>query len=619
MTLEQLVAETRTLRQLPRLMQELGWEPAWEPLPAAFWRSRSAGPTSCWPSALIGRAGPLPWFGVEEKSGETLARSLARILQKRGTVAGIAVLDVESRKLSLCISFETLPVLTFPLTSPNSIQLACLRRLAETQSGGLLARAARVAEAIAGEGIGNRFFAAFETQLDRMADAIDGRFRPDERRSLALLQLNRVLFLYFVQSKGWLDARTDFLRTEIDRCLEGRRHLHRTLLQPLFFGTLNREISRRGKASGKLGRIPFLNGGLFEPHPLERRWQGTLSNAVWQDAFAQLFERFHFTVVEGSVSAVAPDMLGRVFEGVMAPAERRKSGTFYTPPDLVRSLIDESLLALIVERLGHTAVSAARLLHTRDESLHPLLDTLTLLDPAAGSGAFLLGALERLSHLRHSGRAGIWLTRRKVLLRSIYGVDVNPTAVRLSELRLWLAVIADDPTEDVTAVEPLPNLDCLVRQGDSLADPLALIARMPFGAGAMGSTLADLRRVVVASSGLGKKDAARALRHAECAAMKECLSAAEHALERRINEVTVMARTPDLFGQRQSAGACHTRIRELRAQWIPIRQARRRLEREGEVPWFQFEAHFADIFARRGGFDLVVGNPPWVRAEHLAP
>lgn len=619
MTLDRVLARIQGLHHLPALLAELGCQSAWETLPDEFWHRHRREHRSASPSALIGWAGPLPWFGVEGRPTADLARSLAQLLLRRGEIGGVAVVDPGAGRLSLTVAFERLPVLTLSLTDPEPIHIACLHRLAEASSGGLLARAARVADVLSGEGIGLRFFSAFEAQLERMAAAIEGHVRAEDRRSLALLQLNRVLFLYFIQSKGWLDSRTDFLRVEVDRCLARRKHLHRALLQPLFFGTLNREIRDRSTAARKLGAIPFLNGGLFEPHPLERRWRGSIPNPVWRDAFDHLFERFHFTAGEGSQSSIAPDMLGRVFEGVMAPAERRHSGTFYTPPTVVREVIDESLVALAVERLGCSADQARELLQRRDPLLQPLLESLTLLDPAVGSGAFLLGALERLAELRGNTREPPHSIRRQILLRNLFGVDINPTAVRLTELRLWLAVIADDPTEEIGAVHPLPNLDCLVRQGDSLSDPLALIARMPFRAGAMGSALGKLREVLVVSTGQGKREAARALRQAEVTAMKECLAQAESQLERSIQESLHIGRTPDLFGAAPDGRIISGRVRELRSRWIPIRQARRRLERDGEVPWFQYESHFADVFAQRGGFDLVVGNPPWVRAEQLTP
>ena len=154
---------------------------------------------------------------------------------------------------------------------------------------------------------------------------------------------------------------------EVERCLARGRKIHRDLLRPLFFGTLNRPWDLRSRAAKSFGPIPFLNGGLFEPHPLERRFRADIPNTLWRETFDRLFERFHFTVYEGSRHAgVAPDMLGRVFEGVMAPDVRHASGTFYTPASLVGSVLDASLIALIGERLGRGDRDAERHFKARD-------------------------------------------------------------------------------------------------------------------------------------------------------------------------------------------------------------------------------------------------------------
>src|SRR5438034_3719675 len=125
----------------------------------------------------------------------------------------------------------------------------------------------------------------------------------------------------------------------------------------------------RRARSRLLGRLPFLNGGLFEPTALERR-EGPVrwSNADWRDAFDGLFERFHFSAREADDvgQCVAPDMLGRVFEGVMDPAERRASGSYYTPAALVREIVRAGLAAILVHRFGLAPMAAERWLHHGD-------------------------------------------------------------------------------------------------------------------------------------------------------------------------------------------------------------------------------------------------------------
>jgi hypothetical protein len=594
-----LLLATRRLEDLPGLAAALGCRPEWQEIPPSCWRRRPADPLPCIRSARIGERLGLAWYGIEGVAPERACRRIAGVLLRRGEPATVLGFDAGSGRIALSVAFHGQPVLTLMPQPDDRLLRTCVERIRTVAGTTSLAQAARLAEILGLEAVGDRFFRAFEEQLGRLSGSISG-CRRDDRRSLALLQLTRVLFLYFVQSKGWLNGKPDFLRAEVDRCLAGNRSIDRHLLRPLFFGTLNRAWQERTRGARAFGRIPFLNGGLFEPHPLERQWDGSVPNPAWRDAFDSLFERFQFTAAEGEGAAVAPDMLGRVFEGVMVPAERRQSGTFYTPPGLVRALLD-ACLELVTARSPGAGLAG-----------------ITLLDPAVGSGAFLLAALERIAGQTRTREETVSAARRRVLTNNLFGVDLNPTAVRLTELRLWLSVIADDDTGSPESVEPLPNLDCLVRQGDSLVDPLGLVGRMPFHPGAMGRALAELRQAFIAANGKRKREAARVLRAAERRAMHECLVLAERRLDAGVAALIRAARAPDLFGGKTGMDRpAARRIGEHRSQLVSLRSARRRLEREGEVGWFQYESHFSDVFAVRGGFDLVIGNPPWVRAEAI--
>ena len=211
--------------------------------------------------------------------------------------------------------------------------------------------------------------------------------------------------------------------------------------------------------------------------------------------------------------------------------------------------------------------------------------------------------------------------KREILGRCLCGVDLDLTAVRLTELRLWLALVADDPA-DLTAVAPLPNLDGLVRHGDTLLDPLALAASLSgvrrFAAARRDLAMAGAaRRRLFPLSGAEKRAALEALGRAEARLAGTLLAAAERDLEAAIGELLESAKNRDLFGRRSGLDpAARRRLRRLRESRRDVRAAGRRLRREGAAPFFAFESHFADHVAR-GGFDIVVGNPPWVRGERL--
>ncbi|MGE5801795.1 MAG: Eco57I restriction-modification methylase domain-containing protein [Gemmatimonadota bacterium] len=629
--LRDILARTTTLESLRELFSALDYELRFEVVPPGPWLGESivanAGITR---AALLARHGPFRVFGLQAVDPELAARAAARRLSA-GAERGLAcALGGEPQRLVFAAGPVGLRQATVPLIQPSGSALATLERLAPARSETALALSLRIGEVLASEGVTPRFFRAFRSTLERLTDRLTAPRSRVDRHALTLTALTRVLFLYFIQSKGWLDGDTRFVTRLLDRALAARppRHFHRSFLHALCFGALNRPAASRGRAARTLGRIPFLNGGLFEPSPLERRYgPATWTNADWRLAFDDLFERFHFSVREHDTGEfVAPDMLGRVFEGVMDPGERQTSGSYYTPASLVREIVRAGLEAALTHRFGLSPSAAAKWVHEGQAPAPPVPDLrgLTVLDPAAGSGAFLLGALDELVALRRAAGDGPPLAvKRDVLAYSLFGVDLTPTAVRLTELRLWLALVADEDGTDLASIAPLPNFDGHVRQGDALLDPLMLASSLGGRALRAGSVearkLEAARRSLFQLSGPGKRAAQSQLAHAEAGLARKLLEDGCGAVENAIAELLTLGRTRDLFGRRHGlALEQRHRLARLRQSLRDIRSARRKLRLEGAAPFFSFESHFADVLGR-GGFDLVVGNPPWVRAERLPP
>ena len=622
--LREILARTTQIESLRELFGALGYEAAWEPVPVRAWLGDTANVDR---AALIARHGAFRVFALEASVPEEAARAAARRLSagaERGLACALGGLPLE---LVCAAGPVGLRMVRIPLANPSGSALATLERLAPTKGESALALSLRIGEVLASEGVTPRFFRAFRHTLDRLTDRLAIPRSRVDRHALTLTALTRVLFLYFIQSKGWLNGDTRYVARLLDRALSARRHFHRSFLHALCFGALNRPAAERGVAARALGKIPFLNGGLFEPSALERRHGPAVwNNAVWRDAFDALFERFHFSVREHDAGEfVAPDMLGRVFEGVMDPDERRTSGSYYTPAFLVREMVRAGLEATLTHRFGIPPTAAARWVH---EGVAPRpapdLSGLTIVDPAAGSGAFLLGALDEVVSLRRAAGDGPALTvKRDVLARSLFGVDLTPTAVRLTELRLWLALVAEDHGADVTRIAPLPNLDGHVLQGDALLDPLMMAASL--GGRAFRGSAAEVRRLAAARrthfrlAGAEKRSAQAELSRAETALARRLLDDGCATLEAAIAELLNAARNRDLFGRRRGLDLeQRLRLARLRQSLRELRVAHRRLRLEGAAPFFSFESHFAEVMAQ-GGFDLVTGNPPWVRAERLAP
>jgi hypothetical protein len=210
------------------------------------------------------------------------------------------------------------------------------------------------------------------------------------------------------------------------------------------------------------------------------------------------------------------------------------------------------------------------------------------------------------------------MIRRRVIRENLFGVDVSPVAVRLAELRLWLAVVADDPETDVAAVAPLPNLNGVLRQGDALLDPVGAARALGLAAGRPPALEAvrDARDRLFDARGGTLPAALDRLRSAEMSAAQELVNAARERAARALRDLEAVSQSPDLFGRRLGLTAAQRReCRRLERRLADLDLAARRVV-DGSVPFFSFEVHRPDVMAG-GGFTAVIGNPPWVRAERL--
>ncbi len=484
---------------------------------------------------------------------------------------------------------------------------------------------ARWHEVLGRDALTRRFYRALEQQVLALAATVPS-LPADDARELALLITCRLLFLAFVQSKGWLDHDRAWLTHAVDRAMSQGGDLHRRLLRPLFFGTLNTPWRDRAPTARALGQLPFLNGGLFAPAPVERRWpRARLGDEALARITGDLLARYRFTAREdiatGREAAIDPEMLGRAFESLMCSEERRASGTFYTPPSVVEDATARALTAALAARgIRASAVTQAlagqRPGGTAAARLADTLPTLRVLDPACGSGAFLVHALGALATMRRAcgDTRPSEAIRRDVLAANLFGVDLHPTAVWLCELRLWLAVVIESEATDPRAVVPLPNLDRHIRVGDALAGDAFSGGLVVLGGGAV----ARLRQRYARASGARKTSLARALDRAErTAALGACDSALTHAVSSR-REALLAARARDLFGERSAPSADARRaLDDIRSRVRALRHRRDTLAAGGALP-FSFAAHFPDA-AQAGGFDAIVGNPPWVRLHNIPP
>jgi hypothetical protein len=477
-----------------------------------------------------------------------------------------------------------------------------LRQLAAVQSADDLATHARFAEVLGRDALTRRFFRKLEECVAVLAASARGGSE-NVRREVGLLYASRLLFLAFLEAKGWLDGDAAFMSRAFDQCMAAGGSFHQRVLLPLFFGTLNTPFARRSPRARAFGQVPFLNGGLFTPTRLERTVRRLrFSDDACGCFFDELLSRYRFTAREETASfeeaAIDPEMLGRAFESLMAVNARKTSGAYYTPHELVDRVTTQGLEAYLASQQHPPTLES--------------LGRIRVLDPACGSGAFLVHVLDRLSHIRRGAGDDrpLELVRRDVLAQSIFGVDVNPTAVWLCQLRLWLSIVVDS-RDGVESVRPLPNLDRNLRIGDSLAGPAFADAPL-----AGGSALRRLRERYARSSGKRKTTLARELDRQERRLVIAAGEAELARISRRRRDLVVVRRGRDLFGGRyQPSRDEKDHAATLRLASLAVRR-RLRAVRAGGPLAFSFPAHFADVDSE-GGFSIIVGNPPWVRPHHL--
>jgi hypothetical protein len=557
----------------------------------------------------VGALAGLPVWAMASGPVETLKR--ARRLARHGMLGVLLGCEPATDRWTITVTVQPVRLTAFAAADPDALPLRRLGRAARTARSTALEHAIALVDALDVDAAGRRTFRLLHQLLDRAVALLPAAISREDRHAWALAQITRLLFLRFVESEGWLNGNPHFLADAFDRCLIAGRDPTRHLLHPLFFGTLNREWDGRSQFARAFGAVPFLNGGLFEPHTIERRYRLRLPAEYWRDAFAALVDRVDVTLdTHCDDGRVTPELLGRVFEGVMDPAERTQHGTFFTPPALVDAILRQALACHLAPKLDRSELAIEQSLDDPDAELRRILLEVTVLDPAVGSGAFLVGALGLLHGPgpRQPGRIRHLVTRR------LFGVDRHPGAVRLCELRLWLEVLRSMRGRPPARVPPLPNLDAHVRAGDALIDPL-------YGAPIDVRAARRIRarqRAILGTHGAAKRAAIADVRRTERAAVLRALREQEATIDREIAEILAVARAPTLFGDRPHLDPAGRRAIEAhRRERTHLRAECRRLVRDAAAAPFAIGAAFAPITVGRGGFDLVVGNPPWVRAEKL--
>ncbi len=349
------------------------------------------------------------------------------------------------------------------------------------------------------EPVTKAFFAAYKRIFDSVERAVSGFGGGEEerenRRMFVQTLFDRLMFVYFLSRKGWLSfgGDKDYLNA-LWRDYRNNRtndsNFCRDRLRPLFFAGLNdytlKDLGSERETLKLIGSAPFLNGGLFSMNDLDISSDITVPDSAIEAILGSLFDKFNFTVMESTPFdievAVDPEMLGKVFEELVTG--RRDSGAYYTPRPVVSFMCREALKGYLECRdIGLPAEVIARFVDERDASdispadaraVGEALDEVTVVDPACGSGAYLLGMMQELVELHTAlydvgvDARGLYDLKLSIIERNLYGVDVDEFAVNIAMLRMWLSLAIEGEGD---TPEPLPNLDFKIVRGDSLLGP----------------------------------------------------------------------------------------------------------------------------------------------------
>ena len=449
------------------------------------------------------------------------------------------------------------------------------------------------------ESVTKEFFEQYKSHVLNLKDAIevvvanDDAVRAEFTRcdidtaNFAKKLLGQIVFLYFLQKKGWLavdqharwgDGARDFMRRLYQGDYGHYDNFFDQMLEPLFYEALAVDRTGQEDEYAALGvRIPFLNGGLFEPMN-GYDWRAThlrLDDAVFGEVFDTL-DLYNFTVREDEPLdkevAIDPEMLGKVFENLLEVTDRKSKGAFYTPREIVHYMCQESLINYLATAVGDEVgrddlavfirEGEAQVSYEAARAIDDALMNVRICDPAIGSGAFPVGMMQEIvraretltSYLLEKSSRTAYNFKRHAIQNSIYGVDIDAGAIDIAKLRLWLSLVVDE--EEYQRIQPLPNLDYKIVCGNSLL------------------------------SYSWERQGLEELEELKTLFFEETDYDAKLRLRQKINAILidVYKDTPKSLGYQVTV---------------------------------DFRINFSEVFKEKGGFDVVIGNPPYVRHEKI--
>ena len=461
---------------------------------------------------------------------------------------------------------------------------------------------------------------------------------------------------------AWGTGEKDFIRSIYKQAIKEHKNFFDDYLEPFFYKGLNEQRDNQYFALFNC-KIPFLNGGLFEPIN-NYRWSSahfSIPNSLFsnneKNGILDFLDLYNFTIDEEEPLekdiAVDPEMLGKIFENLLEVNDRKSKGAFYTPRDIVYYMCQESIANYLVTKVhvdydeitkfikyGDLITQLDWKTHINNNRNFCLSDTIfnnilnidkalldvKIADPAVGSGAFPLGMLTEIVKIRDNlsiymmiqndlkiidlnsiyntelNKRGLFDMKLQTIENSIYAVDIEPSAVDITKLRLWLSLIVDFPNDEEP--RPLPNLDCKITQGNSLLDEYDGIPL--FNSRILDNHLKNYHRKEF-------QETVKSVR------VQFNLFSDEENLDSQMKQLIKYQKELFTTSDSHRKKELKSKIEKIQHEMIvlslgndmkKIKEITKAFKKH-KKEWFIWKLEFYDVFKNNHGFDIVIGNPPY--------